>query len=131
MDSMPGKQPSVNRIACMYNPAGHTCDQRLNDLTLTKTKDLLLERSTYLRTNPHFVQHQMSRYPANHRSHYFGQRKAQTGWMEAIRHILQTDEIGMILCYKRSASLNPGGPGHCRRQAKRSILSRWLFDPGI
>src|SRR4029077_6983085 len=75
IDSVPGKQPSINGIARMYDPAGHTCHQGFNDLTLTKAKDLHLERSTNLRSNPKFVQHQMRWYTAYDRLHYFGQCK--------------------------------------------------------
>jgi len=112
MNSLPGEQPSVNRIACMYDPAAHTFYQGLNDLALAKAKDLHFERSTYLRPNPEFVQHQMRWYPAYDRLHYSGQRKAETGRMKAVRHILQTDQVGMIVRHKCSASLNPGSPGH-------------------
>jgi hypothetical protein len=91
----------------MYNPAGQTCYQGFNDLALAKAKDLHLERSTDLRSNPNFVQHQMRWYPAYDRLHYFWQCKTQTGWMKAVRHILQTDQVVRVLRHKCSPTLNP------------------------
>src|SRR5438046_6899885 len=100
MNFVPGKQPGVNRIARMYDPAGGTCYQGFNDLALAKAKDLHFERSTYLRSNPEFVQHQMRWCPAYDRLHYFWQCKAQADSMKAVRYILQTDQVGMVLRYK-------------------------------
>jgi hypothetical protein len=74
MNPMPGKQPSVNGIARVNSPAARPY-QGFNDLALAKTEDPHLKWSTYLRSNPEFVQHQMCWYPAYDCFHYLGSAK--------------------------------------------------------